>query len=221
MMKLSMDRFAAQWEFDKLIICNTTEGKREKGEMQVSPERRLNMATNVPEQAVNFCQRCGENLPQMATVCPRCGYPVGGTTPGRSHPAYSPNEYGIQQVPKTNRPLIAGICLILSGLIGIGLAILTLTTIDSMVAQLVPMFPQLPESEIRSIFYVIIGAWAFFGTMAILGGIMAIRRRHWAIAIIGGIFGLLTFGIVLLEGTLLGLIGLILVVMSRMEFRRK
>jgi hypothetical protein len=178
------------------------------------------MATSAPDQPISFCQRCGETLPPNAIACPRCGYPVAGTA-GQPYPNYQSGVYPMQSAPRTNRPVIGGICLVLSGIIGIGLAIVTLLTIDSMVAQLAPSFPTLPTSEIRSIFYFIVGAWTFIGIMAILGGVMAIRRRHWGIAVLGGVFGLLTFGIFFIEGSILGLIGLVLIAMSRHEFERK
>ena len=178
------------------------------------------MATTAPDQTISFCQRCGETLPPNANACPRCGYPVGGNQ-GQPYPNYQTSVYPMQQAQRTNRPVIGGICLVLSGLLGIGFALITLSSIDTMVAQLAPQFPQLPVSDIRDVIYGIVGLWTFFGIMAIIGGVMAIRRRHWGIAIIGGVFGLLTFGVIFIEGSVLGLIGLIFIAISRHEFGRK
>ncbi len=64
-----------------------------------------------------------------------------------------------------------------------------------------------------------------FSIICLLGGIMAIMRRMWALALIGGILGLLTGGSVALlmgvlfpEASVLALIGLILVAISHKEF---
>jgi hypothetical protein len=59
--------------------------------------------------------------------------------------------------------------------------------------------------------------WFIVGLIALIGGVFAIRRRRWGIAVVGGVFGLLTLGPWLI-GSILGLIGLILVVISKDEF---
>ncbi len=53
--------------------------------------------------------------------------------------------------------------------------------------------------------------------VAVLGGIMAIQRKNWKLAVVCGVFSLLTFGFFLLS-SLLGLAGLLLVLGSRHEF---
>jgi hypothetical protein len=53
------------------------------------------------------------------------------------------------------------------------------------------------------------GVLLVLGIISILGGIFAIQKRHWAIALIGGIFVI---------PSVLGLIGLILVAVSRESF---
>ncbi|MCJ2556643.1 MAG: hypothetical protein LN415_05980 [Candidatus Thermoplasmatota archaeon] len=51
-----------------------------------------------------------------------------------------------------------------------------------------------------------------FGLIGLLGGIFAIKRTHFGLAILGGIFSLLAGFIIF------GLIGLILVAISKKEF---
>ena len=60
------------------------------------------------------------------------------------------------------------------------------------------------------------GVFVVFGIIAILGGIFAIQRKHFAIALVGAIFGLIGIGFVI--GSVLGLIGLILIAVGRKEF---
>ena len=56
-----------------------------------------------------------------------------------------------------------------------------------------------------------------FCLLAIIGGIMAILRKMWALALVGSILGLLTIGPFFM-GSLLSLIALILIAISRHEF---
>jgi hypothetical protein len=50
------------------------------------------------------------------------------------------------------------------------------------------------------------------------GGIVALKRKAWGLAIVGSILGLFTIGPALL-GSILSLIGLIFLVMSRKDFQ--
>ncbi len=63
------------------------------------------------------------------------------------------------------------------------------------------------------VFLVILGiALPIFGAIAIYGGICAVRREKFEWAIVGGIFALLSF-------TILRLLGLILIIVARDEFK--
>lgn len=57
-----------------------------------------------------------------------------------------------------------------------------------------------------------------FGLVAIMGGVMAILRQQFPLAVIGGVSGVFAYGCAL--GSLLSLIGLILIVVMRKEFSR-
>src|SRR5207245_8222662 len=52
---------------------------------------------------------------------------------------------------------------------------------------------------------------------AILGGIMAIQRKNWKLAVVCGVASLLNFGFFLI-GTFLGLAGLIAIITARRDF---
>jgi hypothetical protein len=56
-----------------------------------------------------------------------------------------------------------------------------------------------------------------FGIIMILGGIMAIRRKMWALALVGAILGLFTFGFYGLS-TILSLVAIIILAIARKEF---
>ena len=61
---------------------------------------------------------------------------------------------------------------------------------------------------------------AIIAIITLLGAIMAIMGKMWGLALVGGIFGLLTIGPIFL-GSIFGLIGLILIAMSKDEFGPK
>src|SRR5207245_9707378 len=52
---------------------------------------------------------------------------------------------------------------------------------------------------------------------AILGGIMAIQRKNWKLAVVCGVASLLNFGFFLI-GTFVGLAGLIAIITARRDF---
>ena len=57
-----------------------------------------------------------------------------------------------------------------------------------------------------------------FGLVAVVGGVMALRRRAWAIAVVGGFLGTLAMGTIFL-GSILGIIGLMVIATSKRFFR--
>ena len=67
--------------------------------------------------------------------------------------------------------------------------------------------------------FVICGTVGFFlSVFAILGGIMSVRRQLWGLVLAGGILGLFTIGPVFIS-SVLSLIAIILVAISRKEFQ--
>ena len=107
--------------------------------------------------------------------------------------------------------IIAGI----EGIIlGLSLAVITEWLDFSELAGLEGM-----EYDLTGIFLVGGVVWMIFGIMALLGGIMAIQRKGWGVALLGSIFGLFCLGLVIgIEASLMSLIALILIIMSKDEF---
>ena len=64
------------------------------------------------------------------------------------------------------------------------------------------------------------GLLLIFAVLTLLGAIMALQGRNWALALMGAIFGLLTIGPFFL-GSIFGLIALILIAMSKDKFDSK
>ena len=57
-----------------------------------------------------------------------------------------------------------------------------------------------------------------FGLIALIGGVMALQRKKWSLALIGSILGLFMIGLVVLEASILSLIAIILLANSKNEF---
>ena len=53
---------------------------------------------------------------------------------------------------------------------------------------------------------------------ALLGGVLAYQGRSWKLVLVCALASLLTLGLVFFESSLLGALGLVLVLMSRREF---
>lgn len=109
-------------------------------------------------------------------------------------------------VEKTAKPVVGGILILIGALAGI-----------IMGASLIwggAMILDIPVvgGEIAGILAICGIIWLVFGIIGLLGGIFAMQRKHFGLAIVGGIFSMLAGFFIF------GLIGLILVAISKDEF---
>ncbi|MFQ5884897.1 MAG: hypothetical protein ACE5IO_07335 [Thermoplasmata archaeon] len=125
----------------------------------------------------------------------------GAPPPPPPQMAYPPARPPVQ---KTAKPVIGGILIILPalGLVFSGVVVATIGM--SFFAFFFTLIPGIAS-------FVMICAIVFLilGIIALMGGIFAVMRRHWGLALVGGILTIFS---------LLGLIGLILVAISKDEF---
>jgi len=124
------------------------------------------------------------------------------------------------QQPKqpSSKPLIAGIFLIIAGLLGLLTWASALALDISMIQNVLPAESPITAEQLQSFLTTcgIIGA--VLSIFTLVGGIVAMRRKSWGLAVIGGILGLFTIGPMLL-GSIISLIGLIIVAISRNDFQ--
>jgi len=150
-----------------------------------------------------FCRNCGKELIGSPEICPDCGAkPMSGTSFCSSCGA--PVTLLTQICPKcgarvatssTWKPTVAGILDIIAGIIGVigGLDLVT--------------FPLWEED-------VAIGVVFFaFGVIATIGGLCALRRRAWGLALTGAIFALWPGFLIL------GILAIVWTAQSKGEFR--
>jgi hypothetical protein len=112
------------------------------------------------------------------------------------------------------RAHLAGILLILAGIVGVGETILaSLTPLSAAdYANLSSNATSYALSQICAI----VTVWA--QAAALLGGIMAFQRMNWKLTFVCAVFAMLTGGYFLFEASFLGMIGFILVIVGRKEF---
>jgi hypothetical protein len=161
---------------------------------------------------LGFCPRCGEFLKEEMIVCPKCGLIIKEAIPPLEPIFTSPMEVG------SVRSTIGAVCLIISGLVGISMSSFVVMNQEAIVANIVSIYG-MDLATVHDTVIFLAAFWFISGIWAFVGGLFAYRRRHFRIAVMGGIFALGTFGLIFLEGSIMGLIGLILILLSRREFR--
>jgi lysylphosphatidylglycerol synthetase-like protein (DUF2156 family) len=134
-------------------------------------------------------------------------------------------KYPLQQPSnKSSMPTIAGILLIFAGIFAIifWVQFLTIdaTTLESIID--ISQFQQIDPSITNEQIIAFLNTCAIIGCIIsifpILGGILAIKRKLWGIALAGSIIGLFSLGM-LLTSSVLSFIALILLIISRKEFQ--
>ena len=140
--------------------------------------------------ATRNCVSCGRSIAWDANVCPYCGHD------------YRMQMMGTQVKKETPMPTIGGILILIAGLIELAGGAILISGASFFI-----------DFGVGGAILAVCGAIVvILGVIALLGGIFAIQRKHFGLAILGGILGLGGWFIP-------GLIGLILVALSRDEFR--
>lgn len=180
-----------------------------------APEPKQSEQTSEPAKAAapktsnttkRFCSKCGKEIDATSYTCPFCGekpWDVGTDRWSQVYDSeYTYSDSGTLAKDKSSSPVAGGILAILAGVLALGQGLIYMA--GSAVVNL-------PGA------LCLCGGIDFlFGAAAVFGGICAIKREHFAIALIGALLGMLGLG--LLIGFLFGLIALILIALSKDEF---
>lgn len=156
------------------------------------------------QEATKRCNWCGTYNKTSASFCSNCGRDPYRVTPYDAGTAWEP----IQESPRSGVPLIGGILAILAGILALGQGVIYAMANEIATTQ--------GFTEIAGSLCVCSGIDILFGLASVVGGIFAIQRKHFALALIGAILGMLGIGFVI--GALFGLIALVLIAVSKAEF---
>jgi hypothetical protein len=138
-----------------------------------------------------FCSKCGKETTENVAFCAGCGASLTGGQP--SQPS----------VKKKYLSLAAGIIDIAAG----GFSLVSLVFVGIVMVVLAG------DSEIPLFMALIPLAMMIPGVLAVVGGIFALRRRSWVMALIGSIALVVTSSVP-------GIAAVVLTVMARDEFER-
>jgi hypothetical protein len=126
---------------------------------------------------------------------------------------------------KNSYPLIAGIMLIIAGIIGMAFWI-QMYLIDASMIELIinninqiqGMENSLTEEQIIGLLQTCAIIGVIISIFPILGGILAVKKKLYYIALTGSIIGLFSIGI-MFSSSVLSLIALVLLIFSKTEFQ--
>ncbi|NYT12565.1 MAG: hypothetical protein GKC03_08480 [Methanomassiliicoccales archaeon] len=156
------------------------------------------------------CPSCRRTVPQGTTKCPNCGFKIREEPP----PSKPVKDKFLAEERAKERAGYAGTLIMISGLLAFITGLSMVVYPDPFINWYSQVFINLSSDAIM-----IWGAiMLVFGLISIVGGVRATRRRSWSIATLGGFLGFIASGGFFL-GTIFGLIGLILVVISKDEFK--
>jgi len=151
------------------------------------------------------CVNCGRAIPWDANVCQYCGKDY------RAEAAKPPHE-------KSALSLVGGIMILVAGLMGVFMgAMLLAIDVEDLDVYGLNVAGDTALDILEDIMTVCGIIFLVLGLVAVLGGFFGVRRKHFGIVILGGVLGLFVLGPYML-GSLLALIGLILVAISKKDF---
>lgn len=141
-----------------------------------------------------------------------------GTTTGQPV-TYDPLTQ--QPTKRSSLPMIAGIMLIVAGLLGLLFCAAIFFVDPAMIEETLAQQPtfEITNTQIYSILIICGAIGSVLSIFTILGGIFALKRKMWWFALLSGILGLFIIGLPPFISTVLSFIGLILIVISKKDFQ--
>jgi hypothetical protein len=119
--------------------------------------------------------------------------------------------------PRTLKPMIGGVLIIIAALLALGMGAMAMIMDAQQVQDAGVDLPEgMTAQDFQDLLNVCGAILLVFAVIAIIGGAFALGRKHFWLVVIGGVFGI--FGIGMVIGAILSLIGLVLVAVSKDEF---
>ena len=116
----------------------------------------------------------------------------------------------------SNLPKIAGVLLIASAVVGMSGAIYNAVTLPTPAEYANFMQGNSPSTVALLQICGLISIWS--QGLAFLGGVMAFQRMNWRLTLVCALFSLATLGFFYVEGSLIGLVGLLITIRARPYF---
>jgi len=163
-----------------------------------------------PEPQKKNCAWCGREVRAEAYVCPYCGKNPWGPWGRNRQDEEMYSQYVEEEIPSYEKAsgmlTLGGVLALLAGVLALGQG-LVYVVVGQAIASYAP----------SGFLSCCGGLDVLFGILSIAAGIYAIQRKHFWLAIMGSVFGMLGLGLIV--GFFLGLVGLVIIATSRQEFR--
>jgi len=129
-----------------------------------------------------------------------------------------PTVPGLPPVRRSGTPVAGGVLVVIAGVLALAQAALLLTySVADLESTGIALPPGVTPTDLLDIVRGCGVLEIVLGAIALVGGVFAIQRRHFGLSIAGGLTGMFAIGLTF--GGILGLIGLILIAISRKEFQ--
>lgn len=134
----------------------------------------------------------------------------------------TPNEQSgqpesmMQPSLRSAKPLIVGILLVLTCILGLFTWVAIFAANPEILQSTIPQGSPITVEQLQSVYFCAVTG-IICSIVALLGGVAALKRKAWTVAVIGSIAGVLTVGPLFL-GSGISIVALIVVLLSRKEF---
>ena len=156
-----------------------------------------------PMKGTSYCPNCAAATTELTEICPKCGAGVAGK--GKV----------AEKAGGTWMPLAAGILDLVAGVP----ALIVLTVGLGMLGGLIGGLGGIPGVNVGAIMGAIAVPLIIFAIIAIVGGVFAIRRRTWWLALVGSICAFLAVLPLILPAIFLGIPAIVFTVMGKKHFK--
>ena len=134
-------------------------------------------------------------------------------------------DVSVKPINKSLNPMIAGILLIIAGIFSLLLFSLLVTIDESAIEEMIEKSVLFREAtsgstleELRNTYSTCGIVGCIISVFMLLGGILALKRKMWGIAIVAGLLGIFSVILLIIPG-ILSIVATILIAMSKQEFQ--